>query len=139
MSGHSPYEGVAGFSRAVVAGDRVYVAGTAPIPPDGSPVPEGAYEHLTVTAVVVTGGTLELKGTRTFPVVAVVAGCQGVEEPRKVAAWEQEVFERLVVPSPLMLAAPAGTDPNLTVSGDRTSFSIRTGAWTWTFTPTLVA
>ncbi len=45
VTGHSPYEGVAGFSRAVVVGDRVHVAGTAPIPPDGGAVPEGAYEQ----------------------------------------------------------------------------------------------
>jgi enamine deaminase RidA (YjgF/YER057c/UK114 family) len=45
ISGHSPYEGVAGFSRAVVAGGRVHVAGTAPIPPDGSPPPDDAYEQ----------------------------------------------------------------------------------------------
>jgi enamine deaminase RidA (YjgF/YER057c/UK114 family) len=45
ISGSSPYEGVAGFSRAVVAGDRVHVAGTAPIPADGAPPPEGAYEQ----------------------------------------------------------------------------------------------
>lgn len=34
-----------GYSRAVVAGDRVYVAGTAPIPKDGSPPPAGAYDQ----------------------------------------------------------------------------------------------
>lgn len=34
-----------GYSRAVVAGERVYVAGTAPIPADGSPPPEDAYEQ----------------------------------------------------------------------------------------------
>jgi enamine deaminase RidA (YjgF/YER057c/UK114 family) len=45
VSGHSPYEAIVGFSRAVVAGDRVYVAGTAPIPADGSPPPDGAYEQ----------------------------------------------------------------------------------------------
>jgi enamine deaminase RidA (YjgF/YER057c/UK114 family) len=45
ISGHSPYEGVVGFSRAVVDGHTVHVAGTAPIPPDGSPPPEGAYEQ----------------------------------------------------------------------------------------------
>ncbi len=45
ITGHSPYEAVAGFSRAVVVGDRVHVAGTAPIPPDGSAPPEGAYEQ----------------------------------------------------------------------------------------------
>ena len=45
ITGHSPYERVAGFSRAVVVGDRVHVAGTAPIPPDGSPTPEKAYDQ----------------------------------------------------------------------------------------------
>ncbi len=44
ITGHSPLEPVAGYSRAVVAGGRVHVAGTAPIPPEGDP-PEGAYEQ----------------------------------------------------------------------------------------------
>lgn len=43
ISGHSPFEPVAGFSRAVLVGSTVHVAGTAPIPPDGSSVPESAY------------------------------------------------------------------------------------------------
>jgi enamine deaminase RidA (YjgF/YER057c/UK114 family) len=43
ISGHSPYEPAFGFSRAVVAGDRVLVAGTAPIPPGGGPPPAEAY------------------------------------------------------------------------------------------------
>lgn len=33
-----------GYSRVVVAGDHVYVAGTAPIPLEGDP-PGGAYEQ----------------------------------------------------------------------------------------------
>jgi enamine deaminase RidA (YjgF/YER057c/UK114 family) len=45
ISGHSPYEPIMGYSRAVVAGEHVYVAGTAPIPADGSPPPEGAFEQ----------------------------------------------------------------------------------------------
>ena len=102
------------------------------------PTAEGPYEHVTVASVAGANGSLELKGTRTFPSVRVVAGCLGVQEPRTVRAWQQDVVERLVVPSPLMLAAPAGSDPNLTVSDDRTSFSIKNGAWTWTFMPTLV-
>ena len=36
----SPYEPVVGFSRAVRVGDRVSVAGTAPIWPDGSCDPD---------------------------------------------------------------------------------------------------
>ena len=43
ISGHSPYEPVFGFSRAVVAGGRVLVAGTAPVPPDGGPPPAEPY------------------------------------------------------------------------------------------------
>jgi len=45
ISGHSPYEQIMGYSRAVVVGNTVYVAGTAPIPADGSPPPEGSYEQ----------------------------------------------------------------------------------------------
>jgi enamine deaminase RidA (YjgF/YER057c/UK114 family) len=45
ISGHSPYEAIMGYCRAVVVGDHVYVAGTAPIPSDGSAPPEGAYEQ----------------------------------------------------------------------------------------------
>jgi enamine deaminase RidA (YjgF/YER057c/UK114 family) len=45
VSGHSPYEPVFGFSRAVVAGDRVLVSGTAPVPPGGGPPPTGPYDQ----------------------------------------------------------------------------------------------
>lgn len=38
----SPYEELVGFSRAVRIGDRIEVAGTAPIEPDGSPTPGDA-------------------------------------------------------------------------------------------------
>ena len=102
------------------------------------PVPNGPYDHFDLKTIAVSGGALELKGIRSFPSIRVVSGCQGVEEPRTIRAWEQDVVERMVVPSPLMLAAPAGSDKNLTVSADKASFTIKSGAWTWTYTPTLV-
>jgi enamine deaminase RidA (YjgF/YER057c/UK114 family) len=40
VSSGSPYEPVIGFSRAVRVGDRVLVAGTAPVWPDGSCDPD---------------------------------------------------------------------------------------------------
>ena len=40
VSSRSPYEGTIGFSRAVRSGDRVLVAGTAPVWPDGSCDPD---------------------------------------------------------------------------------------------------
>ena len=61
ISGHSPYEGVAGFSRAVVADGRVHVAGTAPIPPDGSPAPASAYEQAALCLRII-GDALERAG-----------------------------------------------------------------------------
>jgi enamine deaminase RidA (YjgF/YER057c/UK114 family) len=39
----SPYEPVMGFSRAVRAGAHVFVAGTAPVMPDGADPPADAY------------------------------------------------------------------------------------------------
>ena len=53
ITGHSPYEGIAGFSRAVVAGDRVHVAGTAPIPADGTAPPDGAYDQAKLVLEIV--------------------------------------------------------------------------------------
>jgi enamine deaminase RidA (YjgF/YER057c/UK114 family) len=43
VSSGSPYERVVGFSRAVRAGDRIFVAGTAPVMPEGVDPPPDAY------------------------------------------------------------------------------------------------
>ena len=43
VSSGSPYEPVVGYSRAVRVGDRVFVAGSAPIMADGSDPPADAY------------------------------------------------------------------------------------------------
>lgn len=45
IGGHSPFERSFGFSRAVVVDGRVIVAGTAPIPADGSPPPDGPFDQ----------------------------------------------------------------------------------------------
>jgi enamine deaminase RidA (YjgF/YER057c/UK114 family) len=39
----SPFEPVAGFSRAVRVGPHVFVAGTAPVMPEGEELPPDAY------------------------------------------------------------------------------------------------
>ena len=59
ISGHSPFEPVAGFSRAVVVGSTVHVAGTAPIAPDGSPTPEDAYEQARLCLSIIAGALAE--------------------------------------------------------------------------------
>jgi len=61
ISGTSPYEPIMGYCRAVVAGNMVYVAGTAPIPPDGSPPPDGSYEQ-TKLCLEIVGRALDQAG-----------------------------------------------------------------------------
>ena len=67
ISGHSPFEPVFGFSRAVVAGGEVHGAGTAPIPAEGEP-PEGAYEQMQLCIELVRQA-LERAGARLEDVV----------------------------------------------------------------------
>jgi len=45
ISSGSPYEPVMGFSRAVRVGPHVFVAGTAPVMPDGEDLPPDAYSQ----------------------------------------------------------------------------------------------
>ena len=91
VSGHSPYEGVAGFSRAVVAGDRVQVAGTAPIPPDGSPPPEAAYEQAALCLRII-GEALERAGSGLEHVVRTNIYVTDPEHWDEVARAHGEVF-----------------------------------------------
>ena len=59
ISSGSPYEAVAGFSRAVVAGLHVHVAGTAPVMPDGAAPPESAYEQARRCLDIIVGALAE--------------------------------------------------------------------------------
>jgi enamine deaminase RidA (YjgF/YER057c/UK114 family) len=59
VSSGSPYEPVVGYSRAVRAGDRVFVSGTAPIMPDGSDPPADAYGQARRCLEIVEAGLRE--------------------------------------------------------------------------------
>jgi enamine deaminase RidA (YjgF/YER057c/UK114 family) len=45
ISSGAPWEELYGYSRAVVAGDTVYVSGTAPVMAEGAEPPSDAYGH----------------------------------------------------------------------------------------------
>ena len=62
ISGHSPYEPIMGYCRAVVAGEHVYVAGTAPIPVDGSAPPDDAYEQMRLCLEIVVTDPVHFEG-----------------------------------------------------------------------------
>jgi enamine deaminase RidA (YjgF/YER057c/UK114 family) len=90
IPGHSPYEAVVGFSRAVAAGGAVQVAGTAPIPADGEP-PEGAYEQARLCLELV-GSALERAGARLEDVVRTRIYITDVADWQEVARAHGEVF-----------------------------------------------
>ena len=69
----SPYEPVVGYSRAVRVGDHVFVAGTAPIMPDGGKPPPDAFGQarrvleIIVAALAEAGaGPEQVVRTRTY-------------------------------------------------------------------------
>ena len=93
IAGHSPFEAVAGFSRAVVAGGEVHVAGTAPIPADGDP-PEGAYEQMRLCLELV-GGALERAGAGFGDVVRTRIYLTDASDWEDVARAHGEVFAEI--------------------------------------------
>ncbi len=58
----SPYEERYGFSRAVRTGDRIVVAGTAPIPARGEPLPATAYGQMLRCGEIAMAAIAELGG-----------------------------------------------------------------------------
>ena len=90
IQGHSPYEQAVGFSRALVAGRTVYVAGTAPIPAEGDP-PEGAYEQMRLCLELV-GGALEQAGATFADVVRTRMFITDADDWQEVARAHGEVF-----------------------------------------------
>ena len=84
ISGHSPYETVFGFSRALVAGDRVLVAGTAPVPPGGGSPPPGPYAQARLCLDLI-GEALAKAGTSLDNVVRTRMYLTGAEHWEEVA------------------------------------------------------
>jgi len=94
ISGTSPYEAVMGYSRAVVVGSNVYVAGTAPIPPDGSPPPEGSYEQARLCFEII-GRALAQAGARFEDVVRTRVYVTDPEHFEGVARAHGELFSEI--------------------------------------------
>ena len=93
IPGHSPYEPVVGYSRAVVSGGHVYVSGTAPIPRDGDP-PDGAYEQARLCLEIV-GGALGEAGAGFGDVVRTRIYLTDADDWEEVARAHGEVFSEI--------------------------------------------
>ncbi|MDC8755334.1 RidA family protein [Erythrobacter sp. sf7] len=61
----SPFEATFGFARAVRDGNRIIVAGTGPVEPDGSTTPGGATEQAVRCCAIIVAAIEELGGTAT--------------------------------------------------------------------------
>jgi enamine deaminase RidA (YjgF/YER057c/UK114 family) len=93
IEGHSPYEQIVGFSRALVSGRTVHVAGTAPIPPAGDP-PDGAYEQMRLCLELV-GDALEQAGATFADVVRTRMFIVDPADWQEIARAHGEVFAEI--------------------------------------------
>ena len=91
ISSGSPYEPVVGFSRAVVVGPHVYVAGTAPIMPDGAEPPADAYGQARRCLEIILAA-LEQAGAGAEHVVRTRVYLTRVEDFEQVGRAHGEVF-----------------------------------------------
>jgi enamine deaminase RidA (YjgF/YER057c/UK114 family) len=108
VSSGSPFEPTIGFSRAVRAGDRIMVSGTAPIWPDGEVDPDVAnqmrrcLEIVTDALAELGAGPTDVVRTRTYLVDA--------EDWPEVGRIHGEVFGD-VRPASTMVVVAALLDP----------------------------
>ena len=59
----SPFEATFGFARAVREGNRIIVAGTGPVEPDGSTTPGGAAEQAARCCAIIVAAIEDLGGS----------------------------------------------------------------------------
>lgn len=104
VSSQSPYENSVGFSRAVRAGGRVHVAGTAPIPQDGSPPPESPYEQMLLCGQIISAA-LEEAGASTADVVRTRMFITDAAHADDVGRAHREVFGRARPAATMVIAA----------------------------------
>ena len=109
ISGHSPYEPVFGFSRALAVGDRVLVAGTAPVPPGGGPPPESPYAQARLCLDLI-GEALAKAGTSLDHVVRTRMYLTHVEDWEAVGRVHGEIFGS-IRPAATMVVVAALLNP----------------------------
>ncbi len=102
-SSGSPYENSIGFCRAVRTGNRIVVAGTGPIAPDGSTAAPGdAYGQAKRCFEIITAAIEDLGG-KTSDVVRTRMFLVNVEDWEAVGRAHGEVFAK-TKPAATMLA-----------------------------------
>jgi enamine deaminase RidA (YjgF/YER057c/UK114 family) len=109
ISSGSPYEPAAGFSRAVRVGRQIYVAGTAPVIPDGGDPPGDGYAQ-TRRCLEIIGDALERAGAGFADVVRTRAYATSAGLFDEFARAHGEVFAR-IRPASAFVVVAALADP----------------------------
>ena len=104
----SPFEGSIGFSRAVRAGDRVLVSGTAPVWPDGSCPPDVGTQARRCLEIILAA--LEEAGARPQDVVRTRMYLVSAADATAVGEAHAEVFGS-VRPAATMVVVAGLLDP----------------------------
>jgi enamine deaminase RidA (YjgF/YER057c/UK114 family) len=113
ISSGSPYEPRIGFSRALVAGHHVSVAGTAPVMPGGAEPPSDAYGQARRVLEIIAGA-LEEVGAGPEHVVRTRTFLTRAEDWEEVGRAHGEVFAE-VRPASTMVVVAGFLDPRWVV------------------------
>lgn len=122
ISSGSPYEPLYGYSRAVVAGDRVHVAGTCASMVDGSPPPADAAAQARRCWEII-GGALAEAGAALADVVRIRVYLTRLEDFDAVGRVHGELFGESIRPANTTVVVTALVDPRFLVE-------IEAEAWT---------
>lgn len=106
----SPYEGRFGFCRAIRVGDRVEVAGTAPIDPEGGPPPASAYDQMLLCASIAEKALVSL-GASVAGVVRTRMYLVDPADAKEVGRAHRDVFGA-ARPAATMVVVAALLDPS---------------------------
>jgi len=108
VSSGSPFEPTIGFSRALRVGDRVWVAGTGPVWPDGSCPDEVGLQARRCFDIVVAA--LVEAGAKVEDVVRTRMYLTAADDADAVGAVHGEIFGR-IRPAATMVVVAALLDP----------------------------
>jgi len=108
VSSGSPFEATIGFSRAVRAGDRIVVSGTAPVWPDGSCPPEAGMQARRCCEIILAA--LAEAGAGPEAVVRTRIYLTSAADAAEVGAVHAEVFGA-ARPAATMVVVAALLDP----------------------------